>query len=286
MRSMTGYGSNRFTSKEGHFLIEIHSINRKSLDINVLMPKSLLCLDLEVRKWLKTDAFKGRISIKITNLDQTSGTPSLQDLTKIKNNWQQLAKTLGIADAISLEFLASQARLVEDVSLNAADIEPELKKSFMQALQSWNKSRMSEGDIIKDDIKKRVSSIAPIVDEIEKIACLTPQIYKARLLKKLSESDAIEFADPERLAKELTIYADRVDTTEEIVRLKAHIIAANKLINDDQSQVGRAFDFLIQEIMRETNTIGVKCQNIEVSSKVLFIKSEIEKIREQVQNVE
>ena len=243
MRSMTGYGAHRCKSVGALFLIEIHSVNRKNLDVNILAPKSLLCLDLEIRNWLKTDAHRGKISIKITNLDEACHVPALSDLETLLAKWKNIAQSLSLTDDISIEFLANQARYIEEKPINVADVEDDLKKGFMSALSQWNATRANEGKVIQKDIEKRVLSILPILSEIEKISFLTPNIYKERLFAKLTESDAFECADPERLAKEMTIYADRIDITEELVRLKAHMNSAQTLCEGKEVQVGRAFDF-------------------------------------------
>jgi uncharacterized protein (TIGR00255 family) len=199
-----------------------------------------------------------------------------------------LAKELKVDASVSLEFLIEQVQKnrVKEVEIDLeATLQP-LQKGVETALSAWDKMRQKEGHHLSSDIEARLKLIHSTLSKIEKHAPNVVKAYEEKLKKRLMESGFFEDGDFERICKEVLIYSDRVDIAEEMTRLKSHIVQFLDVIKSDAVAIGKKLDFLVQEMNREANSLGVKCQDLEIIQWTVLIKSELEKIREQVQNIE
>ena len=291
IRSMTGYGSAKGTVAGFAITIELRSVNNRYLDLGIKLPRGFLFAESEIKNYIQKKVSRGKLDFFLT-LDSVES-----DQTRIRVN-TRLAQAY--RDAITeigqnLELPASIsaldiARFPDVLSLEKEELDQD---AFLQqlfplldtALEDFNAMRAREGEKLAEDLLQKADHIEEMVQAVERQAPNTVSAYRERLEAKLREVLADTSAAEERLIAEAAIFADRVATDEETVRLHSHLSQFRKLM-EEGSPIGRKLDFLIQEFNREANTIGSKCQDSEIAYLVVELKSEIEKIREQVQNIE
>ncbi len=290
MKSMTGYGEVIGAVSGTNYQIQIKSVNNRFLDTYIRCPRSLLFLEQEIKNKVRDNVSRGKLDIFF------NAEPSEDAEYDISINKGLLTSFLeeckNVSNLNSLNFDADLIRILklpEMMSIKPKTVSEELLSEAIlellsQALDNFNSMREIEGEALKSDIEARLDTIEAHLLEVEKHSAETEDIYRDRLLKKIHETLSLEL-DENRLMTELAIYADKVAIDEETVRLRSHISQMRGFLESDEA-IGRKMDFLIQEFNREANTIGSKCQNTMVSRYVVEIKTEIEKIREQVQNVE
>lgn len=290
MKSMTGYGEASGTIDGINYQIQIKSVNNRFLDTYIRCPRSLFFLEQEIKNKVREKVARGKVDIYF-NTEPTENAEYEISINKgLFSHFLEESKS--ISDLNGLDFDADAIRILklpEMMSIRPkATSEDVLSKGILElfsyALDCFNLMREREGLALKNDIEARLDSIEELLIEVEKHSAETETIYRDRLLKKITETLSLEL-DENRLMMELAIYADKVAIDEEAVRLRSHINQMRDFLKSGEA-VGRKMDFLIQEFNREANTIGSKCQNADVSKLVVEIKTEIEKIREQVQNVE
>ncbi len=293
MKSMTGYGYGESDTLDGIVLsAEIRTVNRKQLDIKLNLPRELQCKEPEIRRMISSSISRGSVYLKV---DFSLGSTALEKTFKINEELAKIIVEKGKTLKNTLE-LPGEIRVVDilrfpDVVENKVpdllndDFYGELFKTIGVAISELNDSRNREGEFLKADMVKRLSVLEKLVSEIEPLAIKLPEYYRAKLEKKL-EDEKFAVIDDDRLIRELVIYSDKCDVSEEITRLKSHFIQFKSLINKKDRPVGRSMDFLLQEIQREINTLGVKAASTDISPKVVAFKTEAEKIREQIQNIE
>jgi len=283
VKSMTAYGRAQETTKSGQWVVEIHSVNRRMLETSVFLPRDLLSLDMEVRKWIQTTVFRGQVTARI-HFESYGLEMPLETLKSLKKKWETLAKELGYnpGQAVDLRFLLDQTES-RPSSKDATILRSELEKVVKKALADFLKMREKEGLALQKDLEGRLREIEKAVKKIVAFAPEVTKKYAQRLRQKLVEAGA---SDEDRLQKELVIFADRADVSEEITRLKSHLKQFADLLKSKESSIGRTLDFLTQEMAREINTLSVKAEGDEMGKIALLVKSEVEKIREQVQNIE
>ena len=288
-RSMTAYG--RAMSKEMQpvsWIVEIHSVNRKGLDIHMHLAKELLFLDIPLRKEVASAVQRGQITIKVAFKKSKDQAALTTNLKKLKTYWQKCAQQLDYPiDAIDLPFLLAQMESVplEEIGLTEEKIETDLKKTLKEAMDSFLKMKEVEGVSLAIDIKKRLKLLAEYLKEVEQETQGAAKKYREKLLLRLEEV-AGGSIDDERILKEVALYAEKIDITEEITRLKSHFEQAESLFSSKEKSIGRTLDFLTQEMLREINTIASKSGDLSVTKRAVLSKAELEKIREQVQNIE
>lgn len=294
-RSMTAYGRGNATTDAGLFLIEIHSVNRKSLDISISLPKELLALDMDLRKRLAQEVKRGNVSMRITKEDvkgqgMQGVAPDKEVMKQLHQDWQDCAKALGYEPQEAVPF-----HLVLNYALSATpSLQVELDETFRKqlfegvekAIEDFLHMKMKEGKALLADMKPRVEDIGKNLGAITELTKEAPKKYQEKLHKRLEELRALTEGDEERLARELVIFADKVDVTEELTRLSSHVTQFHDILVSKKRRLGRELEFLIQEMNREVNTIGAKSQDLQITQLVVAIKSELEKIREQIQNIE
>ncbi len=292
INSMTGYGRGESKGVNKSFIVEMKSVNHRYTDIVIRMSKKFSPFEEKIRNLIKDLIKRGRIEVYINY--ETDGQKDIVirpniDLTRQYFNGLSKIKTeLGLNDNIDLKLLTNFPDIfeAEEKEDDVEDIWNILKPAINDALDSLMAMRKTEGIKLATDIKNRCTYIKDIVKQIEQKAPQVVKEYKNKLIERISDltEDTIDI-DENRLALEVSIFADKSNITEEIVRLYSHIEQLLNIFND-KGAVGRKLDFLMQEMNREINTIGSKSSDIEISNLVIEVKSELEKIREQVQNIE
>jgi len=290
-RSMTGFG--RAESKNGRFEIsaEIRTLNNRYLDINLRLPKSLNTYEYLLKELIKKKILRGKLTavVNFKNLALENGDFKLNNETV--HFYHQLLEKIkdqtGISEEITLNHLLQFKELIEpeDTAFEDEEVERILKEVFNKALDNLDTMRKQESDNICTDIYSRLEKIKAALDLISEKAKESPKIELDKLYNRLKERINNNEIDRDRLEMELAMIADRVDITEECIRLNSHLDLFKEVL-DTKDEVGKQLTFLLQEMHRETNTIGSKTSDIIISHKMIHLKEEIEKIREQVQNLE
>lgn len=292
IRSMTGYGYGEFTWGEKRFTSEIKSVNNRYRDVIVRLPKALQAVEDEIRSQISSRVRRGRVEVFI-QIDKEGGeaeyelelnSPLVRSYFRI---FEQLAEDFGIEEKIRPYELCQMRDVIvlkpKEVALDEA--RKGIGEAMALALDSCDKMRVKEGEAIEEDLLQRLGLIEAYLREVEKRAPLVVEEYQKRLKEKIDRmSQEIEIDDA-RMVQEVVFFADRCDITEEIVRARSHFEQFHHYLSVDDA-VGRRLDFLLQEIHREVNTMSAKSTDASISGKTVEIKAELEKIREQVQNVE
>ena len=291
IRSMTGYGSAKGQAGDLQISVEVKSVNNRYLDASVRMPRSFLFAEDAVKSAIGRHISRGKVDMFI-NVDSSAA-----DDVNVKVN-EALLK--GYIDAIGLisekyglenDLTAVSAGRFPDIlsvekkDLDAEEISAGLVAVAEQALRDFDSMREREGEKLCADVLSKLETISSLVSTVEKESPRTVEAYQNRLREKISEVLSSAGVDENRILAEAAIYADRVAVDEETVRLRSHMSQLRSMLAGG-SPIGRKIDFLIQEFNREANTIGSKCQNSDIAHVVVELKSEIEKIREQIQNIE
>lgn len=292
MKSMTGFGRAEIEKNQKKMNIEMKSVNHRFLDINVRMPRQLLFLEEEVRKVIKSSLARGRVDVFVNFADE-----SVQN-KKIKVDMQLVKAYIEAAEQIKRQTKVKNDLCVTDL-MRSPDVitfednvleEDELRDLIIVATQGAVNNlviaREKEGQRISQDIFHRIDILLGIVGKIEGKEDVVVEEYREKLQKRLSEYLKDTEIDEARFQQEVVYFADHCNITEEVVRLKSHLSEAKATLQNDQKASGRNMDFIVQEMVREFNTIGSKSSDLEITNWVLEGKSEVEKIREQVQNIE
>lgn len=289
--SMTGFGRGVVTNQYGKFAVEVNSINRKGLELNVNLPKNFLPLEASIRTQAGRAISRGRVNVQVNfeRLGHHRGQVVVnRELAhKYLDTYRSLKKELGLAGDVDLGLLIRSQDVVSyhETEVTAAEGAPAVEAALKKALAGLLKMRLTEGKTLLKDIRNRMRMIQASVKKVHKLVPRTIKNYEEQLLKKMKEVDKGARKEEELIMKEIAIFADRIDVTEELTRLESHVAQFEGLLSHKEP-VGRTLDFIMQEMHREVNTIGSKANNAEISREVVFLKSELEKIREQVQNVE
>ncbi len=290
--SMTGFGRGEFKDDNYHFLVECRTINHKYCDINIRLPRKISFLEDKIRNYVKNYVKRGRVDLYI-KLDLIgSEDVNLKFDDKLASQYvdilRQIKDKFNLQDDISV---MSIAKFPDIVKCEEKDEDEELywsmlKQALDTTLQKLGQMRQEEGLKLAQDTLDRCNTLSNLLDEIEKYSDTIVDEYKEKLNNRVN--DILEnpnIVDENRLAQEVAIFADKSSITEEIVRFRSHIEQLRKTVKKNDS-IGRKIDFLIQEMNREVNTTGSKSSNINITNLVVEIKSELEKIREQIQNIE
>jgi len=292
IKSMTAYGRSSISSPVGRWVVEIHSLNRRGLDIHLHLPPQLLCFDIEIRKWVGSILQRGQVSIRVTLQSEGMG-PCLSEkyydeLKNLKSTWEGFATKLGYDNTqVTIPFLASQMQLVfaEQATLDTESALTYLNKAIHSALEDLMQMKLEEGKALAKDISSRLQGLEKNVSMIMQNSSVAVSKYKERLQEKLQEFSGIPDHD-ERILREVAILAEKLDVSEELTRLSSHLKQCSSYLESKDLSVGRTLDFLAQEMHREVNTIAAKCADKEISALIVLMKAEVEKIREQIQNIE
>jgi uncharacterized protein (TIGR00255 family) len=293
-KSMTAYGRAIHTSSLGRFIAELHSVNRKHLEINTFLPAELLRFDAEIKRWTSAEIGRGQVNLKISaSFDLSSPiriSPNLSLIRQYRKVWNEITKDLNIefSNEAFLQILVDK----KDLYFYEQEIEDEahyrrvLQELVTQAATQLKIMKKREGEILYTDISARFARLPKLIQEISKKAPSATERYRERLINKISEIMGPSSENEERILREICIYAEKVDIAEELTRFDSHLIQVQELIHSDVEGLGKMLEFLVQELNREINTISSKSFDIDVSRCVIEIKSELERIREQIQNIE
>ena len=291
MRSMTAYARETVPSFFGRFVMEIQSVNRKGLDMSMHFPKGFSRFETQLRKEISSALERGQVVLRLSlEADAASASScELGALKRLKQHWERVAEGLGYNEAaIDLSFLISQWD--SSASLFTDEEEKELSKILQellcQSLTALVAMKKEEGLALAADVMVRLERIEEHLTRVETRRDTPQTHYREKLLAKLAEMQMLDVDMQQRLTKEVILLAEKSDVTEEIVRLKVHLGKYRQLLRSSEKSVGRTLDFLAQEMHREMSTLGAKSADAEISSECIAMKSELEKIREQVQNIE
>jgi uncharacterized protein (TIGR00255 family) len=293
IKSMTGFGRSEYTDGKRSIVVEIKSVNHRYSDISIKMPRRYSFAEDRLKSAIKDIARRGKIDVTIMVENITEDDINIRLNTMVArqyyNNLKALQTEFGLSGDITLELLAE----MPDVMKAIPDLEDEeeiyksLEKPVLEAVKKLDEMRILEGAKLAEDIVKRGELIRARVKEIEMRSPEVTKLYAEKLRDRIRELIGSNVTIPEdRILVEAAIFADKCSITEELVRLDSHIVQLNSIISKSNQPDGKKLDFLVQEMNREANTIGSKANDLEITNKVLEIKSEIEKIREQVQNIE
>ena len=291
MRSMTGYGKAEYKCDEYSLTVEIKTVNNRYLDLNPKYPRFMLALDDVIRRTVSKCVRRGKADLFITFEKQGESLITLavdEDLLKAYYDASNLiANKLGIENDFTVASLMKAPDVIKQ-SQNDIDVEaltPIVEDTIVKACDSLNKMRDFEGEKLKVDLLSRVKTIEETVVEIEKYAPMVQEEYRLKLQERLTEILKNAQVDEARLLQETAIFADKSNIDEELTRLHSHVSQFRKICDGD-GEIGKKLDFLVQEFNRESNTVCSKSNNINITDNALKLKCEIEKIREQIQNIE
>ena len=292
IKSMTGYGRGLHSSEKiGIISIELKGVNQRFRDISIRLPGALSPLERQIKKEIETVIDRGKIDvyIKIDSRETEEGLFEV-NIPLAKSYIATLNKVreeLDLPDNPTLMDIAKMNDVINIKKLDSDDISwEELSIPLIEALKTFDEMRRCEGETLSTDMSNRLSTINTISDRINLKQPDITKVYFEKLKKRITSlTDGMEL-DESRLTQEAAIIADKSDITEEIVRLKSHIDQFRELLGSASGAVGRKLDFLLQEMNREANTIGSKCNDANTTADVVDMKSEIERIKEQVQNIE
>ncbi len=291
IRSMTGYGRSEMLSDSCRIAVEIKSVNNRYLDIGIKMPRQLNQLEAQIRAELKKYMLRGKVDVYISYEDLTESNMTVKYNDRIaKEYWKyfrQMADEFGIDNDIRVSSLARfpDVLVMEEEPADPEGIWENLEKVVHEAAQKFDESRIREGEFLCANMLQKLDEMLGHVSFIEEKAPELVERFRTALRDKVSELLEASNIDEARIAQEVTIYADKICVDEELVRLRSHIEATREELKRGGS-IGRKLDFIAQEMNRESNTILSKSDDREVSDHAIELKTSVEKIREQVQNIE
>jgi len=291
VKSMTGYGRAVESVNGREFTVEIRSVNNRYLDCTVKLPRAISFAEDAVKQLIKANVSRGKVDVFISMNSEA------QEDVKISLNkpvlegylaaMQQIARDYGVRDDISVTALTRMpdVLLVEKPEVDEEQLQTDLLSVVKKALEAYDAMRVREGAALEADLRSRAATILELVAQVELANPQTVKDYRTRLESKLREVLENTSIDESRILTEAAIFADKVAVDEETVRLRSHLEQMNQMLSGSGG-VGRKLDFLLQEMNREANTTGSKCSDVKVARIVVDIKAELEKIREQTQNIE
>ena len=293
MKSMTGYGRGECTMYERKFTVEIKAVNHRYNDITVKLPRAIMGFEDEIKKAISKKVFRGKLDVFVNfesfsqeDINISVNEPLAKSYTE---TLRKLKSDLHLDGDVTIEIVSKFPDVITvDKSISNENTENEIRECLMKAVDDATDAfvamREVEGETLKKNIIEKVAFVNDALQKIEERAPWVSKDYRARLEAKLADLDEIQ-VDESRLLTEVLLFADKACIDEEITRLHSHISQMYSIV-EENVPVGRKLDFLVQEMNRETNTIGSKSNDIEITNHVVDIKSEIEKIREQIQNIE
>ena len=292
IRSMTGYGKQSLNVEGREYQIEIKSVNHRYLDINVKIPKTISYLEETIKKEISNKIKRGKIDVFVSFENNSEEGRKIEINKQLAKLYIERLKELAQEEKIGSNIEVMDIAKIPDVLTIKVDeenskIKDEIKQVTQDSVNKILDMKNIEGQKIAQDLLQRISNIQNKIVEISAKSTGLIEEYVVKLEKRVKELLKNDEVDKSRLAQEVVIYADKCSIEEEITRLKSHIFQFENLISNNQDgAIGKKLDFIIQEMNRETNTIGSKANNLEITNGVIDIKTELEDIREQVQNIE
>ncbi len=286
--SMTGFGRASKDSSLGRVMIEIQSLNRKHFELQIYLPKELSRFEYEMRKWISDRVVRGFITVRVqwvpSQEKMSQFLPDPELLQNLKEKWESLAGSLGFEKkTIDLSFLLQYMPSMSSVDALQEQDEKELRLCVDAAMDRLIQMRQNEGKVLQKDLEGRLKTMESQVKSIEDLSVSSMERARQKLQEKIK---ALISDTDERWMREIALLVEKMDITEEITRLGSHFSQFRETLQGSQKAVGRKMDFLVQEMGREINTIGSKSMDVEISRWVVAMKSELEKVREQIQNIE
>lgn len=291
VKSMTGYGRAVETVNGREFTVELRSVNNRYLDCTVKLPRALSFAEDAVKQAVKGAISRGKVDVFISVRSEGAEDVKITLNTAMVEGYlgamHQMAKDYGIREDISVSLLSRMPDVftVDKPEVDEEQLLADLLSVVNQALERFDAMRSAEGRALENDLRSRGQSILSLVEQVEAGSGQTVADYRTRLENKLKEVLANTAIDESRILTEAAIFADKVAVDEETVRLRSHLDQMNNMLTTGGA-IGRKLDFLLQEMNRESNTIGSKCSDVRMARIVVDIKAELEKIREQTQNIE
>ena len=290
VKSMTGYGKSSLSIDTREYQVEIKSVNHKYIDTNIKMPRIISYLEEDIRKIITSKLKRGKIDIFISFENYSKDGNDIQINSNLAKMYIQNLKKLAEEESISANIEVTEITKLPDVltiksNIDENQIKSELLQTVEEAINNLINMRQGEGERISRDILSKISQIEDKKQEIFMLSTGLIDEYVVKLEARIKEILKTEEVDKSRLMQEVVIYADKCSVEEEITRLTSHIEQLRNLINSNEPN-GKKMDFIIQEMNRETNTIGSKANNLEITNRVVDIKTILEDIREQIQNIE
>ena len=291
LKSMTGFGRSEYIDAKRKITVEIKAVNHRYLDCSIKMPKKLSFFEASIRTLLKDYIQRGKVDVFITYEDYTEDNFNLKynkDMAKAYLSYlKEMAEEFGIENDVRVSTLSRYPEVfsLEETNVDEDEIWTDLDKVIREAATAFVDSRIKEGDNLKRDLIEKLDTMLSYVDDIEKRAPEIIEEYRKNLLDKVKDLLADSSIDESRILGEVTLYADKICVDEEIVRLRSHINTTKDILTAGGS-VGRKLDFIAQEMNREANTILSKANDLATSDIAIDLKTDIEKVREQIQNIE
>lgn len=291
IKSMTGFGRCEITENNRKFTVEMKSVNHRYLDVNIKMPKKLNFFESAIRNELKNFISRGKVDVFITYEDFTENNTTIRYNKEVAGEYmkylKQIAQDFELDDDIRVSTLSRYPEVLtmEEVTLDEEELWKGLQKAIVGASEGFVQTRIVEGENLKEDLIGKLDHMLELVDFISE---RSPQIikeYREKLAAKVQEMIGDVQVDEARLLTEVTIFADKSCVDEELVRLRSHIETTKNTLEAGGS-IGRKLDFIAQEMNREANTTLSKSNDLEISNCAIELKTEIEKVREQIQNIE
>ncbi|KAA3617488.1 MAG: YicC family protein [Calditrichaeota bacterium] len=291
MHSMTGYGKGQLMANRFEITVEIKSVNNRYLDIMFRMPSMLSSFESGLRKIVKNKVSRGKVSvfieIKEVVKSDNGNTVNDEKLLHYYNTLKAIKTKLNLSEEIDLRHLLTFQELFEpDISsVDEKEFSEQLSNTLEKALQAFNNMRLKEGEHLIKDMNERLTKINSITKTVLNKAPANVRSEFDKLLTRINELLENQQIDPERLEQEIALISDKVDITEELTRMESHISQFRQTLKRDK-ELGKKLTFILQEMHREANTMNSKTTDVEISHLIIQVKEEIEKIREQTQNIE
>jgi uncharacterized protein (TIGR00255 family) len=296
LKSMTAYGRGTSSFRYGRFTIEIQSVNRRFLEMNISIPRLFMRYEIAIRKEIAAWVGRGMLTLSLSWHTEGSQPvrvlPNLPLARAMREAWGKLAPELGIQEALPAVVLAQE----KDLFLHEEELADEtlyqdaINAALKEALAALSAMKEREGAILAHDLKKRLVGLHQAIERIEILSKDGSEKYRQKLSKRLEELFSGAPENEERILREVAVYAERVDITEEIVRFRGHLeqfaLLVEKPLENVVESRGKTLDFLLQELLREITTIGSKASDLAIAQQVVTVKSELDKLKEQVQNIE
>jgi len=291
LKSMTGFGTGRSRAGDEELSVEVRAVNHKHLEVKVRLPRELAALEAAVVKAVRSRCARGAVDVAVRRSASTvTGAVPTVDAAMARA-WREALRTVAraaeLADTPTASQIASQPGVVrmEEPVTDLALAEGSLERALTEALDALVAARVREGRALEADLSARLERVATLAAEVAALAPRTVETYRARLQERVADLLKGAPVDEARLVQEVALFAERTDVAEEATRLQAHLAAFRSFLASSEP-AGRKMDFLVQEMHREVNTTGSKSQSTDISTRIVELKAELERIREQVQNVE
>ncbi|MCI8276613.1 MAG: YicC family protein [Clostridia bacterium] len=290
IKSMTGFGRSRYEKDGRTYTVEIKSVNHKYTDVSVKLPRFFSSIEDKIRKEILNSISRGKVDVFITFENYSSEGTNIRVNRELAKEYikefKLLAEETGVDYHLSVTDISKLPEILKIEDMQDEDkILTELMQAVNQALEKFVEMRTEEGKKLISDIEKRIYYVREKIEEIKTFSSTLVEEYMQKLELRVKELMKTNVVDEARLAQEIVIFSDKSSVEEELTRLESHISQILKLIKES-SPIGKKMDFLIQEMNREVNTIGSKANSLEITNRVIDIKTEIENIREQIQNIE